>query len=683
MSFDSGALIQYEDNSVLFTAVIIGEKKGKIVVLNQRGREVELQPVRMHALPGKLPAGVTGNSEKQKFLEKLVADAEAKLSTINPGEIWEFVAENPKEYSSGELTKMYYGNDTLDEHILLRTALIKDRTFFKRDKSGFSPRPAHIVEDLKRAEESRLKKLELETNLVDFLKDLQKDHALLIPPEYSEIIRKIEEVAAYVDHSDPGRHKESRDLVVMLSDKLGLADGGSIEQRAYRLLESTGIFKSDTNLSLIRHPVPVFFPASLLAYIEEMRIPDLNAEKDHRKNLLDRECLTIDDVSTRDMDDALSLVETDSGYEVGIHITDAAYLVETGSPLDIEAKERGTSIYCAERVINMLPRELSEEALSLRAGEVRPCISALCFFDRNFNFQKSEVCASFIKVARRLSYDQVDELLEGDDRILGFLYDAAVHSEDVRNANGAQRVHKREAVPFLESDGSIRLLEIDESSPARLLVSELMVLANSQFANFAAERKIPMLFRGQEAPDELESKERREEKDTPAGPAKDFKARIKLKKSILSLQPVRHAGLGLPAYIQATSPIRRYMDLVHQRQLLSTLKTGKPWVDAEELDKIVLELEPVLAEAQAVNKESKRFWLMRYLEQRDRKATIKGTVVRTDGKSPLVELDEVYLTTFVRVNGKVRSGDELELKITVVDAAGDYLRVECADISRL
>jgi exoribonuclease-2 len=143
----------------------------------------------------------------------------------------------------------------------------------------------------------------------------------------------------------------------------------------------------------------------------------------------------------------------------------------------------------------------------------------------------------------------------------------------------------------------------------------------------------------------------------------------------VSFEPQYHAGLALDAYIQATSPIRRFIDLCHQRQFVEYLKSGKPWMSREEFEPLAGELDLSLQAANLASRETKRYWLLRYLEQRGRGKPIECTVVRTDLKSPLVELDEVYFTTLVRLQNKVKLGDRLTLKVTAVDPHTDYLRL--------
>jgi exoribonuclease-2 len=143
----------------------------------------------------------------------------------------------------------------------------------------------------------------------------------------------------------------------------------------------------------------------------------------------------------------------------------------------------------------------------------------------------------------------------------------------------------------------------------------------------------------------------------------------------VSFEPLHHAGLGLDAYIQATSPIRRYMDLCHQRQIISFLKSGAAWIDRETFECLAAEIEVPLQQAGVASRETKRYWLLRYLEQRERNKPIEGTVVRVDLRSPLVELDEVYITVLVRLKERVGLGQRVTLRVTAIDAHADLVRL--------
>lgn len=670
--------VQYDDEGQVVLAVVTGFKKDKLTILNLRGRELELARNRLYFLPGRQPGGLASTAAKVEAMQKLEREIDASSKELSVAELWSFVHDEVRAYSVAELCVMYCGADTCLQHAALRVALIRDRMHFKRDKDAFEPRPPHVVENLKVAEEVKVKKKAARDAALAFIAERVRNPSLSLPPELRDVIHLIEEVAAQIQHTDPARQKEAREFVHAVAEFIQVPESLSLEKRAFEVLQRAGFFHEHTNLSFIRHAIPVTFSEEVIREAEGIKTPQeiseySDEERSFRRDYSTLRTVTIDDASTCDMDDALSVERTRDGYELGIHITDATVAVAPSSSLDRVARRRATSIYCADKTVNMLPEALSEGALSLQVGQLRACISVMVQLTHDFKVISSSVCASLIRVSERYSYDQVDELLERGDESLLLLHDIAAACEEQRIRRGAIRVQKREVIPVW--DGSkVVLQEIHEDSPSRLLVSEMMVLANKIMAEFAAANKIPVVFRGQERPDD-EGVDLDRQGQAPEGPAKDFSARTRLKKSSISFEPQLHAGLGLDAYIQATSPIRRYLDLCHQRQFISFLQHGQPALNREDFEALANEIEMPLQAASLASRETKRYWLLRYLEQRPRGEPIEGTVVRTDLKTPLVELDEVYMTVLVRLQGKATLGQRVTLRITNVDPHADYLRL--------
>lgn len=673
-----GTLVQYDDEGQLVLGVVSGSKKDKLTIVTVRGRELELARPRLYLLPSKLTGAFPSAAARVARLQEIAAQIEAEAAGLDVVELWGFVHEENRPFAVSELTTMYLGTDDLVHHAAVRIAIVRDKIHFKRDRETFEPRPQRIVEDLRRAEQAKAEKKAARERCLGFLEARVIDPSMPIPADLRDSFKLIEEVAASIVHTDPARQKEAREFVHSCGERLRLPESVPVEKRAFEILRKVGVFHENTNLSLIRHGIPVEHSSEV--ELEAAAVPVLSRLEDYaegeqafRRDLTKAHVFTIDDISTQDMDDALSLERTPDGYTLGIHVTDASAAVAPGSLIDRAAKRRATSLYCADQTLNMLPTRLAEDVCSLRAGVVRPCLSVLVMLTESLEIVSTEVCGSFVRVSQRYTYDQVNDLLESGDTTLLLLHDIAAASEERRIRNGAMRVQKREVVPFYE-DGRVRLQEIEEDSPARLLVSEMMVLANTVMADFAAKNRIPVLFRGQERPDDMLVNTARGEQ-APEGPAKDFSARTKLKKSSVSFEPLHHAGLGVSAYIQATSPIRRYMDLCHQRQFISFLKTGRPLMVPEEFERVAAEVELPLQEAALASRETKRYWLLRYLEQRERNKPIEGTVVRVDLKTPLVELDEVYMTVLVRFQNRVALGQRVTLRVTAVDPHGDYVRL--------
>lgn len=674
-----GTFVQYDDDGKVILGIVTGSsKKDKVSVLNERGRELELARPRLHVLPSASIEMADSVGARVTQLQDMAGKIEGEARTFDVAELWSFIHEEIRPYTPAELATLYLGSATVITCGALRVALITERTHFKRDRDLFEPRPPHVVEDLLRAMEAKKVKQAIRERTLGYIEEKAKDPGLEVPTEIRDSFRLLEEAAASIVHTDPARQKEAREFVHACASRLRIPETMPVEKQAFEVLHKIGIFHEHTNLALIRHGIPVQHSAEIESEANAIQIPVMSTdypadEREFRIDLSSAFAFTIDDISTRDMDDALSLERTAEGYELGIHITDVAAVVMPDSGIDRAARRRATSLYLADQTINMLPNRLSEETCSLRENEIRPCLSVLVKLTESLDIVSTQVCGTFIKVSRRYSYDEVDDLLEqGDERLL-MIHDIAAACDEHRIRNGAVRVQKREVVPVFES-GTICLREIEEDSPARLLVSEMMVLANTTMAEFAAMHKIPVLFRGQERSDASVDVPNGAE-EAPEGPAKDFSARTRLKKSSVSFEPIHHAGLGVGAYIQATSPIRRYIDLCHQRQILSYLKTKKPWIPLSDFEKLAAEVEMPVQQAGLASRETKRYWLLRYLEQRDPSHTIVGTVVRVDLKTPLVELDEVYITVPVRFQNKVALGQRVDLKITALDAHGDYVRL--------
>jgi exoribonuclease-2 len=674
-----GQIVHYDDDGGIALAIIIGQKKDKLLLVNDRGREIELGRGRLYLLPKKevgVAQGAAGS--RVAYLEGLRKRIEDASKSVNVEELWSFLRDEVRTYTVAELSELYLGSNEIEQHAGLRIELIRERVHFKRDKDGFEPRSEAVVDDLKKAEIIRQRQALIRERTIEFFKKRVRDPSEPIPDEAKENIRLLSLVAASTQHLDAGYMKEAKELVHAAGAVVGLSESGHLEKAAFVLLEKIKYFDKNTNLPFLRHDIPVEHDIEsvmdgenlpLFASIEDY--PE--ALKAGREDFTRVSTFTIDDVSTQDMDDALSFEQTVEGYTIGIHITDVASIIPDAGALDTGAARRATSIYCADGTVHMLPPGLSQQKLSLREGVVRPTLSCLVHVSHDFKIQSYEIKPLWIKSSEKLSYERVDELLEEGDQTFLTLHEFSVACEDVRNRNGAMRVHKREVVPHLENDGTVSLQEIDEDSPSRALVAEMMVLANSLFAEYASQHGIPILFRAQEKPDEEPTEVNGQ---APVGPARDFGSRVKMKKSTVGIVAQPHAGLGVKAYSQLTSPIRRYMDLCHQRQLLSFMQRGRPWLEAKEFEELSQRVEVHLQAATLASRETRRFWLLRYLEQRPRSESITGTVVRTDLKSPLIELDEVFITLFARAPRALKLGDRVTMKISAVEPHADYVRLE-------
>jgi len=391
-----------------------------------------------------------------------------------------------------------------------------------------------------------------------------------------------------------------------------------------------------------------------------------------RRDLTRRETLTIDDATTSEVDDALSIEERDNGMiEVGIHIADPCAFVAPGDPVDVEARGRGTTYYFPEGKILMIPPVLSEGAASLVAGCDRPALSFLVLVDAAGRVASAEIVRSVVRVASRLAYDEVDATLSsGTGAHAGALNQLAALAqkrEALRRAAGAIALRAPETEIRVAPDGSLALARRDSDTPAQRLVSEAMILAGEVAASWLDARRVPAIYRRQSAPDG-----RLPDHDPSQPDAVHIRAvRRLLKRGEAGLHPGQHHALGLAAYAQVTSPLRRYQDLAMHRQIVAVLAGGPPEYDGAAMQSLLASTERAESEGRRAERAMDRYFMLRFLE-RSLGGTLTGVVVDVVPR-PIVVLDETLLEHVVPSLVDAAKGDRVLLRVERVNPRADVL----------
>jgi exoribonuclease-2 len=353
----------------------------------------------------------------------------------------------------------------------------------------------------------------------------------------------------------------------------------------------------------------VGFPEDAQARAEVLLDPGrIDPSDGRRRDLTHLNLFTIDGQSTLDFDDALSLEAIPEGIRLGIHIVDVAHYVRKGGPLDREAQRRGSSIYMADRKISMLPPGLAEGLCSLKAGEIRPAISTLIDLTPELGILRYRLLASCVQVKDQRTYFDVNLAADQDPKILQ-LRSIARKFRDSRLAAGAVHISVPEINIWIGESGEVNLSRVNRESPGRMLVAEIMIIANWLMARFLAEHRTPAIFRSQ--PDPRQRLYQGEEGTL----FQHWMQRRLLNRFVLGHSPEKHSGLGLNAYVTATSPIRKYFDLVNQRQVRAVLGLEEPYT-AEEVDLLIQSLEPPMSRVGRLQTSRHRYWLLKHLEQR-------------------------------------------------------------------
>jgi exoribonuclease-2 len=317
--------------------------------------------------------------------------------------------------------------------------------------------------------------------------------------------------------------------------------------------------------------------------------------------------MTIDGQSTLDFDDALSIEKVGEQYRLGIHIVDVGHFVGKGDSIDQEALARGSSIYMPDQKISMLPAALAEGLCSLKAGELRPAISTLVNLSPSKQIIDYEIVPSLIKVKHQLTYYDVNLAADQNPEVV-VLREIAEQFRRRRLDGGAVQITVPEVNVWLAEDRSITVNKINRESPGRMLVSELMILANWLMAKFLAENGMPAIFRSQPDPRE------RLYKGDGGTLFQNWMQRRFLSRFVLDHKPGKHSGLGVDAYVTATSPIRKYFDLITQRQIRAVLGLESPY-SAPEIDQLLQMLQIPMGNVVRIQYGRHRYWLLKYLEK--------------------------------------------------------------------
>lgn len=408
---------------------------------------------------------------------------------------------------------------------------------------------------------------------------------------------------------------------------------------------------------------------------------ELAAREDYR----DLAVFTIDPVDAKDHDDALSIQRLDSdSWSVGVHIADVSHYVPPGSEIDQEALERATSVYLVDRVLPMLPEELSADLCSLRPGADRLTVSAWLLLDATAAVKSVRYAAGVIRSQKALSYEEAQEIIDGKGRSpeelrrsLVELRDLALHLRRRRLTRGGLDFDLPEARVIVNAAGEPtqiqRLLRLESHQ----LIEEFMILVNQSVARLAERKALPFLYRIHEPPDPDRLERLREflaglGLKLPKAAERSPRALQRLleqvdgrpEEAVVSTLVLRsmkqarysaklegHFGLGLRAYSHFTSPIRRYPDLVVHRVLGSAV-LGRGKLDpalADRLGTVAERASQREREAVEAERDSVELKKMEYME-RHVGDEFAGTISGVKAFGFFVMVDEVLVEGLVHVS---------------------------------
>lgn len=336
-------------------------------------------------------------------------------------------------------------------------------------------------------------------------------------------------------------------------------------------------------------------------------------ETENRLDLRDTILFTIDSESAKDLDDAVSVEKTESGYKLGVHIADVSHYVTEGSPLDLEAFKRGTSIYYADSVIPMLPKELSNGICSLNPNEDRLAFSAFIDLDFDGKVKHYEFHKSVIRSRVKGVYEEINRIFNktADDSLiqkyseliptLEAMRELAEKLSEKRKNRGAMDIETDEAKIIVGKDGIVTDIKKRERGISEKMIEEFMLCANESVAAYISGLQMPCVYRVHEEPEakKLETLSSglqvvgintrkikpglkpadiadvaKQIADNPKRKVLSYLILRSMAKARYSPDCIGHFGLAAQYYCHFTSPIRRYPDLAVHRILGDILKIG-------------------------------------------------------------------------------------------------------------
>ncbi len=638
-----GRIIEFLDAEQLRVAYVRKQERDRLHLIDPRGRNLTVSGDRVVVIHRSVTEGDFPAVARQ-ISEKIAA----RQSEVDVELLWQALGGKQREMETAELAELFFAETTPETASAVFRALSEDNLFFKRKGAQFLPRSdEQISAEITRRQRQRQRE--------DF-----RDHAVKIIEQLSRGNPDIPQDAAVVIDRIQNwlRYRTGDEIGLILEETVG---AGKARDIAYDILLRAGRVDPSADRFLVVAGIDPKFSAQVIEAASHLS-PYNHVES--RLNFQDAAAFTIDDEDTREVDDALTVHKEGNETVVGIHIADVSAFVEKGDILDAEAARRSSTIYLPSISVRMFPERLSTDLASLRAGVPRPAFTIEVRFDSEGNRIGDRIALSTIKVARRLSYDEADQAIESDESLQA-LVRIAKELHDSRSKRGAITFRRPELKIRIQNE-EVNVAKINPNSPSRFLVSEMMILANGLAADFASVNNLPVIYRTQEPREALAVE------DSPVVEAVAFeRLRKTFKRSRLSLTPGLHSGLGLNAYTQASSPIRRYADLVTQRQFTAMLRGLPVPYGREELLQILATAEAAEQEIRAIEDKSTNYWLLKYLEKHKRDESLSAVVLDQKGN---MELEDYYLRSKVSGATKVQPGETIHVRIEAIDPAKGDVR---------
>lgn len=411
-------------------------------------------------------------------------------------------------------------------------------------------------------------------------------------------------------------------------------------------------------MSIVKgYDLPVEFPEKVLKQADNVAKPVSTADMAGRMDVRDWQMVTIDGEDAKDLDDAITITREGDNYRLGVHIADVTNYVQEKSALDVEALERGTSVYLVDRVIPMLPHTLSNGICSLNAGEDRLALSCIMLIDKKGNVIDHKIAETVVRVDRRMSYTSVKKILVDHDEteiaeykelvpMFELMQELAAILREKRKKRGSIDFDFPETKIVLDKQGKPLEIKPYERNVATKIIEDFMLIANETVAQDYFWQELPFVYRTHDTPDsekiqklslfinnfgytikngqdEIHPKELQKLlckiEDTPEEALISRLTLRSMKQAKYTVTSTGHFGLATQYYCHFTSPIRRYPDLQIHRIIKENLRGKLNQKRIEHYDKILPEVASRSSEmerrADEAERETEKLKKVEYMEK--------------------------------------------------------------------
>jgi len=657
---DKGTLVEFRLHGDRRLAVADRpEGKKHWIVVDERGQSHTLHP-------RQIDYEVTGQAFKPTDIPAFLKEIQPYLDPSSLEVAWELLVEEGEAVDPAGMAMLLFSAQSPPLCYVAYCLLSEDKLYFKQKGEAYEPRSANQVAELKHQSQVQAQR-QLEWQ--GFLSRIQQALAGEQVEWQNSDRPRLEAIERFATLGEEAPHRAPA-LEVLTA--LGYPE---TVQSAFQFLVDLKIWSPHENLFLRRSQIPTQFPTKVLDMAQRCLTDPPDDPDAKRLDLTHLKIYTIDDESTREIDDGLSIEFLEGQLpRLWIHIADPTRWLSPGDDLDLEARRRCTTVYLPTGMISMFPSDLATGPMSLIQGRLCSALSFGVVLDAAGQVVEYTIQPSIVKPTYRLTYDDVDEMLE-----LGIQAEPEVEAiatiskqrQIWRQTQGAIRIHMPESSIKVQDDEiTIQLLE---DSPSRQMVAEMMILAGEVAGRYGQEHQLALPFRGQTQP-ELPSDE--ELLQLPPGPVRYCAIRRCMPRSEVNITPTRHASLGLDTYTQVTSPIRRYTDLLAHFQLKAHLR-GEPLpFDPEMMKEMLQSVSTTAYEATLVERQTNRYWSLEYLRRHPQEIwqALVLRWLREHENLGLVLLEDLGLELAMRFTRPVEVGDRLEIKVAYADPRQDVIQ---------